>query len=121
MHVAETPWVELGPEEDWVTYSEEDKEHSEVGVLEKELVREGESIVEQARDLLLPHRLSISTRLDEGIPADEILSEAERGQYDLVVVGAAGGRDLKHRMLGSVSFKIAWNAPCSVLIAREPE
>jgi nucleotide-binding universal stress UspA family protein len=121
MHVAETPWIEFGAEEEWVTYSEEDKENSETGMLEKELVREGDAILEQARDLLLPHRLSVSTRLDEGNPADEILSEVERGQYDLVVVGATGARDLKHRMLGSVSFKIAWNAPCSVLIVREPE
>jgi len=121
MHVAETPWVEFGAQEEWVTYSEEDKENSETGMLEKEMVREGDTILEQARDLLLPHRLSVSTRLDEGNPADEILSEVERGQYDLVVVGATGARDLKHRMLGSVSFKIAWNAPCSVLIVREPE
>lgn len=121
MHVAETPWVELGPEEDWITYSEEDKENSEPGALEKELVREGEAILEQARDRLLPHRLSVSTCLDEGNPADEILSELERGRYDLVVTGATGARDLKHRMLGSVSFKIAWNAPCSVLVVREPE
>jgi nucleotide-binding universal stress UspA family protein len=121
MHVAETPWIELGPEEDWVTYSEEDKERSEAGVLEKELVREGEVVIEQARDLLRPYRVSVSTRLDEGNPANEILSEAERGQYDLVVVGATGARDLKHRMLGSVSSKVAWDAPCSVLIVREPE
>jgi nucleotide-binding universal stress UspA family protein len=65
--------------------------------------------------------MSISTRVDEGNPANEILSEADRGQYDLVVVGATGSRDLKHSMLGSVSARIAWNAPCSVLIVREPE
>ena len=79
-------------------------------MLEKELVREGEAVLEQARDLPRPYRLSISTRVDEGNPANEILSEAERGQYDLIVVGATGARDLKHDMLGSVSSKIAWNA-----------
>jgi nucleotide-binding universal stress UspA family protein len=121
MHVAETPWVELGLEDDWVTYSEEDKEASDVGALEKELVREGDAVVEQARDLVRPYRASVTTRFEEGNPANEILSEAERGQYDLVVVGATGARDLKHRMLGSVSSKIAWNAPCSVLIVRAPE
>jgi nucleotide-binding universal stress UspA family protein len=121
MHVAETPWIQLGPEEDWATYSDEDKDNSEAGVLEKELVREGEEALEQARDLLRSLRLSVSTRVDEGNPANEILSEAERGQYDLIVVGATGSRDLKHDMLGSVSSKIAWNAPCSVLIAREEE
>ena len=121
MHVAETPWLHLGLEEDWQTYSEEDKDSSEEGSLERELVREGEIAVEQVRKLLHNRHLSVSTRIDQGDPANEILSEAESGQYDLVVVGATGSRDLKHDMLGSVSFKVAWNAPCSVLIVREPE
>ncbi len=121
MHVGETPWLELAPEEEWVTYSEEDKENSESGVWEQELVREGETILEQAREPLRPYRVSIVTRSDRGNPANEILSEGERGQYDLIVLGATGARDLKHQMLGSVSSKIAWNAPCSVLIVREPE
>ena len=121
MHVAETPWVELTPEEEWNTYSEEDKENSESGIWEQELVREGETILDQARELLRPYRVSVVTRCDQGNPANEILSEADRGQYDLIVLGATGVRDLKHQMLGSVSSKIAWNAPCSVLIVREPE
>ncbi len=43
MHIAETPWVQFGLDENWETYSEEAKESSEAGVMEKELVREGES------------------------------------------------------------------------------
>lgn len=121
MHVAETPWIELGPEEDWITYSEEDKEHSETGELEKELVREGEAVIEEAREFLAPYRAAVTTRVVEGDPTNEILSEADRGEYDLVVVGATGIRDLKHRMLGSVSTKLAWNAPCSVLIVSGPQ
>ena len=111
----------MGLEEDWVTYSEEDKENSEAGAMEKELVREGEEVVDQARKLLRAQDVSITTLIDEGDPANEILSEADRGQYDLIVAGATGARDLKHSMLGSVSLKLAWNAPCSVLIVREPE
>ena len=121
MHVAETPWVQLGLEEDWTTYSEEDKEKSEAGKMEQELVREGEVVIEQARELLRTHRLSISTVTEEGDPASKILSEAERGQYDLIALGGTGARDMKHGMLGSVSAKIAWDAPCSVLIVREPD
>jgi nucleotide-binding universal stress UspA family protein len=121
MHVTETPWIELGLEDDWITYSDEDKERSEAGALEKELVREGEAVLEQARDLLRTGPLSVNTCIDGGNPAEAILNEAERGQYDLIVVGATGARDLKHQMLGSVSSKIAWSAPCSVLIAREGE
>jgi nucleotide-binding universal stress UspA family protein len=119
MHVAETPWIHLGLEDEWETYDEEDKERSEAGVFEKEMVREGESIIEQARDAFRSTRVSLTTRIDEGNPADQILSEADRGQYDLIVLGAAGTRDLKHSMLGSVSAKIARNASGSVLIVRE--
>ncbi len=108
-------------DEDWETYWDEDKERSEAGLLEKELVREVEAVMEQARELLRAGPLSLNTRLDEGNPANEILSEAERGQYDLIVVGATGARDLKHRMLGSVSSKITSDAPGSVIIVREPD
>jgi nucleotide-binding universal stress UspA family protein len=121
MHVAETPWIHLGLEDEWETYDEEDKEHSEAGVFEKEMVREGDTIIEQARDALRSTRISVTTVIDEGNPADAILSEADRGQYDLIVVGAVGTRDLKHSMLGSVSAKIARNASASVLIVRESE
>ena len=121
MHVVETPWIQLGLEEDWTTYSDEEKETTEAGTMERELVREGEAVIEQARDLLRDRRISVSTRIDEGTPANEILSEAQRAQYDLIVIGATGNRDLKHKMLGSVSTRIAWDAPCSVLIVREPE
>ena len=48
MHAAETPWIQLGLGEDWTTYSEEDKESSEAGSLEKELITEGGAIIEQA-------------------------------------------------------------------------
>jgi len=121
MHVVETPWIQLGLDEDWSTYSDEDKENSEAGALEKEMVREGQDVIEQARDLLRGYGMSVSTRTDEGTPANEILSEAQRGQYDLIVIGATGTRDLKHKMLGSVSSRVAWDAPCSVLIVRAPE
>lgn len=120
MYVAETPWTHLETEGDWATSSEEEMEKSEIGGLEKEFVREGEELIEDARKILHHEHLLINSRIEEGNPASEILAEAERGQYDLVVLGATGNRDLKHRMLGSVSTRIAWEAPCSVMIVREP-
>jgi len=120
MYVAETPWIQLALEGDWASSSEEEIESSEAGQFEKELVREGEALIEDARKLLRHERILVNSRIEEGNPADEILVEAERGQYDLVVLGATGNRDLKHQMLGSVSSRIAWEAPCSVLIVTEP-
>ena len=57
---------------------------------EEELVREGDAVLEQGRALLRPYAVSITTRSDRGNPANEILSEAERGQYDLIVLGRPG-------------------------------
>ncbi|MFN7926063.1 MAG: universal stress protein [Bryobacteraceae bacterium] len=120
MHVVETPWVHLGLEEDWVSASEEEQDRSEPGAFEREMVREGEWIVEEAKRGLRIPRITIRTSIVQGNPASEILSEAERGDYHLIVIGASGSRDLKHQMVGSVSAKVAWNAPCSVLVVREP-
>jgi nucleotide-binding universal stress UspA family protein len=47
---------------------------------------------------------------------DQILSEANTGDYDLLVLAATGEMDVKHRILGSVSGRVTWNAPCSVLL-----
>jgi nucleotide-binding universal stress UspA family protein len=56
--------------------------------------------------------------VEEGDPALEILSEAEKDEYDLIVLGATGEHDLKHQLLGSVSTKVAQDAPCSVFVAK---
>jgi len=120
MYVAETPWLNLATEGDWATASEEEMERSEPGILEKEFLREGRRAIEEARNILARPHLLVNCRSEEGNPAGEILAEAERGAYDLVAVGATGNRDLKHSMLGSVSSRVAWEAPCSVLIVREP-
>jgi nucleotide-binding universal stress UspA family protein len=46
------------------------------------------------------------------------LQQAEIGEYDLAIIGATGSSDLKHTLLGSVSFKLASYAPCSVAVIR---
>jgi nucleotide-binding universal stress UspA family protein len=59
-----------------------------------------------------------TTIVAEGDPALELVGYAEEGNYDLVVTGATGNSDVKHAVMGSVSLKVAWNAPCSVLVVR---
>jgi nucleotide-binding universal stress UspA family protein len=50
-----------------------------------------------------------------GDPATEILSVAQQGNYDLVVVGTAGRRGLARAFLGSVAEKVLRHSPCPVL------
>jgi nucleotide-binding universal stress UspA family protein len=119
IHVVETPWIHLGLEDEWMdAYEVEEAANQPDTQFERELTREAENVIEQARDLLSPTGAAIQTAIERGNPGNEILSAAERGEHDLILLGATGSSDLKHRLLGSVTSKIAWNAPCSVLVVR---
>ena len=53
----------------------------------------------------------------DGPPAKALVSEAERREADLIVVGNVRMQGLG-RVLGSVGNDVAHNAPCSVLIIK---
>ena len=118
LHVLETLWL---PAEEEELAEETSPESAQTDQLVLELRREAVQLLSDARARISDHHPGVTTSIREGIPANEILSEADQGDYDLVVVGASEATDLKHSMLGSVSSKVAWNAPCSVLVVRVPE
>lgn len=119
LHVLETLWLALDSEEESLGPTDPDANQSDQ--LAQELRREAEQLLAEARARVLEHHPGVTTSIREGNPANEILSEADQGDYDLVVVGAHEANDLKHSVLGSVSSKVAWSAPCSVLVVRVPE
>ncbi len=123
MHVVEMPWLHLGLDEDWLEEPEigqgkagaDSTAHTQ---LDREVRHEAHAVLAAAAVELRDSALSVDTIIEEGGPASQLLRQAEVGGYDLVVVGATGVSDLKHVLLGSVSVKLAWNAPCSVAIVR---
>jgi nucleotide-binding universal stress UspA family protein len=121
LSVAETPWVHLGLGREWFDYPPDfidfDEPPSDRS-FKDELQREATNVVEFARRRLEKHGLSATLMITEGDPALEILGEAERGEYDLIVIGATGEDDLKHDLLGSVSTKVTQAAPCSALVVK---
>ena len=119
MHVVETPWVSLGLDRDWFDQGGEtiEQKSSEI-LLEEELQNEANEIIEDATDQLTRHGLDVTTVIAEGNPATEVLGQAEQGEYDLIVLGASGATDMKHRILGSVSAKVTAQAPCSVVVVK---
>lgn len=56
--------------------------------------------------------------LREEEPAKALLKEAERGGYDLLIVGRTGAGSPGSKMMGGVSRKLAEGAGCSVLMVR---
>ncbi len=121
VHVVETPWLHAGADQEWLGYEEDKEEEIDPQAqFEREFETEGDEILENAH-ARLPVRTAVTTLIYRGIPAEQILGEAETGDYDLVVMGASGAVDLKHQILGSVSSTVAWGAPCSVLLVRPTE
>jgi nucleotide-binding universal stress UspA family protein len=120
MHVVETPWVNLGLDRDWFDLGGETREQKSSEIqLEEDLQSEANEIIEDATDQLTRHNLDVTTVIAEGNPATEVLGQAEQGEYDLIVLGASGANDMKHRMLGSVSAKVTGQAPCSVAVVKQ--
>jgi nucleotide-binding universal stress UspA family protein len=118
MHVAETPWVHLGLEREWFSYPEDMPGEDPAMDMEREMRLEAEEVIEAARDQLADFPLSVVVNISEGNAGTELLGEAEKDEYDLIVIGATGISDIKHSLLGSVSTKVAWHAPCSVVVVR---
>jgi nucleotide-binding universal stress UspA family protein len=118
LSVAETPWVHLGLDREWFEYPAGFEGPPSDRSFKDELQREAASVVEHARRRLERDGLSATLMITEGDPALEILSEAERGEYDLIVIGATGEDDLKHDLLGGVSTKVTQSAPYSTLVVK---
>ena len=118
LSVAETPWVQLGLGREWLDYSADLNDPPLVRSFKDELQREADAVVERARRRLERDGLSATVRTAEGDPALEILSEAERGEYDLIVIGATDEDDVRHNFLGSVSTKVTQAALCSTLVVK---
>lgn len=81
---------------------------------------EGERILERASSLLPPRHGLVSTRLEEGRPAEVLLKIAEEIQANLIVMGARGLGQIREHVLGSVSHRVMTHAQCSTLIVKAP-
>ncbi|HVJ92458.1 MAG TPA: universal stress protein [Labilithrix sp.] len=55
-----------------------------------------------------------------GDPLRRIVEIASEGHYDLIVMGTHGRVGRLHELLGSVAEGVVRNAPCPVLMVREP-
>jgi len=118
LSVAETPWVHLGLGREWFEYPADHDGLPSVRSFKDELQREANAVVERARRRLERDGLAATVMTAEGDPALEILSESERGEYVLIVIGASGEDDLRHNLLGRVSTKVTQAALCSTLVVK---
>jgi nucleotide-binding universal stress UspA family protein len=53
-----------------------------------------------------------------GHPAESIVEEAERGKFDLIVVGHRGLHGVARFLMGSTATRVVTHAHCDVLVVR---
>jgi nucleotide-binding universal stress UspA family protein len=71
-------------------------------------------------EILNQQQVIAELRLRRGIAADEILHEANEGDYDLIVIGTSGAAGpLKGWLLGNVTKQVVERASCSVLVVKQ--
>ena len=78
-----------------------------------------EAVLTRSRQIFEPGAGEIQTKIRVGQAAEEIVSEAEEGQYGLVIVGERQRHDFATRfLLGSTAVRVVEHAPCPVIIAK---
>ena len=78
-----------------------------------------ESVLAQACQVLGTTCAKVDTKIRVGHPAEEIVREAEEGEFGLLILGEKQHHDLKTRfLLGSTAVRVIEHAPCPVIIAK---
>jgi len=66
----------------------------------------------QAKDL------SYEVKILHGVPGPTIVDYANKGTFDIVIIGSRGLNTLQEMVLGSVSHKVAKRVNCPVMIVK---
>ncbi len=91
---------------------------AEVGLkLEEEMEQAARSQLEAVAAKIREKGLDFETLLEKGRPARVILEKAKEKGVDTIILGSRG-TGLTKALLGSVSYKVAHHADCSVVLVR---
>ncbi len=86
--------------------------------IKKAFKREGEKILEKAQEIAKKMNISISVRMSEGKPFEEIVKVAEMLRCDLIVMGSQGRGAIGKFFLGSCTERVLAESPCPVLVIK---
>lgn len=87
--------------------------------IQDKLEREGQRILDQAKEIFTGKNLPVETVLEVGtVPANNIIRKAREGNFDRIIMGATGKTGLDQTLLGSTAAKVVAQAPCEVVVVR---
>ncbi len=96
-------------------------EKSNLRISEEELRRDVKIAAAEIMDKsmhVIGSDIEVGKIAEFGPPAEVILQTAEKGGYDLIIMGNRGLNPLKRLLMGSVSSRVLSLAHCSVLIVK---
>ena len=90
------------------------------GKTEQELAAELQTFIEaeqaELADVLVLRKVKIETQATFGLPIETILKFSETGDYDLIVLGTTGKKNLSALWFGSTATGVSQRADCPVLL-----
>ncbi|HHT9120738.1 MAG TPA: universal stress protein [Candidatus Hypogeohydataceae bacterium YC41] len=75
-------------------------------------------LIEEAKQLALEQGVTLNANVLPGHAVETIIHYAERGNFDLIVVGRATHSRIFKKLLGRTANQIILHAPCSVLVVK---
>ena len=99
-------------------FSKEDLDEIPLNIQEK-LEEQAAVALKKAKALFDEKGIKVEAILEAGyVPANNIISKAETGKFDLILLGSTGQSGFKRLLIGSTAAKVVANAPCSVAVIR---
>lgn len=79
---------------------------------------EGKKILEDKVKYFEDKGIKVNSKIVKGYPATDIIDEAEKGEYDLIVMCTHGMSAKKRFLMGSVTNKVVQHVNVPILIVR---
>ncbi|MFQ6085877.1 MAG: universal stress protein [Candidatus Bathyarchaeia archaeon] len=83
-----------------------------------QMEKRGKGILKEGTRTVKRAGLKVDHILEYGDPGTMVIQAAEKGDFDLVIMGSRGLTRLRSLLMGSVSYKVSHRAKCPVLIVR---
>ena len=87
--------------------------------VQEKLEAEARAALKKSKAVFDQKGINVETTLEAGmVPANNIISMAEKGKFDRIIMGSTGLSGLGRVFMGSTAAKVVAHAPCEVTVVR---
>jgi nucleotide-binding universal stress UspA family protein len=87
--------------------------------VQEKLEAEARAALKKSKAVFDQKGIKVETALEAGmVPANNIISMAEKGKFDRIIMGSTGLSGLGRVFMGSTAAKVVAHAPCEVTVVR---